>query len=296
MPPLTLTAYAKVNLALKIVRRRPDGFHELRTVFERIDLADQLNFLPASSGKILLSCDHKNVPCDGRNLVYRAARLLIEKEGVSQGARIHIRKRIPVAAGLAGGSSDAATALLGLDRLWSLRLPRAKLLYYASLLGSDVAFFLHDRPFALGEGRGERITPLDVPHRFWHVLITPKAPLLTKDVYQLYARRFLNELSPAESRLTRKSDDVTMLTRCLKKGSVAGIQRAVFNDLEGPIGLLRPGLLKLKARLQRITPCGVCFSGSGPSVFAVTQTRKDADRIAGPFRKIYQQVFVVRTA
>ena len=300
MSSLTLLAHAKLNLALEVVARRPDGFHELRTLFERIDLADHLTFSSAPPGKILITCDHKDVPCDERNLVFKAARILMDTEGVVKGARVHIRKQIPVAAGLAGGSSDAATALLGLNRLWQLRLSSAQLIHYASLIGSDVAFFLYDHPFALGRGRGERIELLKIPHRFWHVLITPKAPLLTKDVYQLYARKFLGQKSSARkgsgARLTKKNDNVTMLTRSLQEADIVSAQRFLFNDLEGPIGVLRPGLLTLKARLQRLQPEGVCFSGSGPSVFVLTETRRQAEKIAACLRRTYTQVFITQTA
>ena len=300
MPSVTISAHAKLNLALKIVARRPDGFHELTTLFERIDLADRLTFSLAPPGKIMITCDHKDVPCDERNLVYKASRILMDKEGVVKGARVHIKKRIPVAAGLAGGSSDAATALLGLNRLWQLKLPMARLIHYAGLIGSDVAFFLYDQPFALGRGRGERIELLEIPHRFWHVLITPKAPLLTKDVYQLYSKKFLGKKSSArkggDTRLTKKNDNVTMLARSLKSADIVSAQRLVFNDLEGPIGVLRPGLLTLKARLKRLSPEGVCFSGSGPSIFVLTETRRQAEAIAARFRRTYTQVFITQTA
>ncbi|MBF0123526.1 MAG: 4-(cytidine 5'-diphospho)-2-C-methyl-D-erythritol kinase [Candidatus Omnitrophica bacterium] len=300
MSPLTLSAHAKLNLALEVVARRPDGFHELRTIFERIDLADQLTFSLGLPGKIMITCDHKDVPCDERNLVFKVARLLMEKEGAQKGIRVHIQKRIPVAAGLAGGSSDAATALLGLNRLWNLRLSRARLIHYAGLIGSDVAFFLYDQPFAMGRGRGERIEALRIPHRFWHVLITPKAPLLTKEVYQLYARKFLGSKSSAGNgafpQLTKKNDNVTMLARSLKSADISLARRLLFNDLEGPIGRLRPGLLTLKTRLKKLSAEGVCFSGSGPSVFVLTETRKQAEEIAVRFRRTYTQVFVTQTA
>lgn len=299
MTAFALLSHAKLNLALEIVGKRPDGFHELRTIFERIDLADRLTFSSARGPEITITCDHPGVPCDERNLVHKAARILMEKEGISRGARIHIQKRIPVAAGLAGGSSNAATALVGLDRLWGLKLSREALIACAKMIGSDVAFFLHERSFALGTGRGEKIRPLEIKNKFWHVLITPKAPLLTKDVYQTYAAHFLKPGSSARdcrgARLTRQNDDVTMLASSLKKGDIVSVQKLLFNDLEGPIGRIRPGLLKLKERLKRISPIGVCFSGSGPSIFVLTETKAEAEGIARRFRKTYTQVVVTRT-
>ncbi|MEI6437934.1 MAG: 4-(cytidine 5'-diphospho)-2-C-methyl-D-erythritol kinase [Candidatus Omnitrophota bacterium] len=288
----TLLSPAKLNLALQVVGREPDGFHLLNTLFERIDLSDRMVFLPADKG-IQLSCDHPGVPLDGRNLVVKAALALREETGVSRGARIRIIKKIPVAAGLAGGSSNAATALLGLNRLWDLKLPRETLLRLARKIGSDVAFFLHDTPFARGTGRGDRIRPLEIAPRYWHVLITAKQPLLTKDVYEAYASRFL---ALNEAGLTIKSADVTMLIRSLKNNDVPSVKRLLFNDLQGPIGVLRPALLKLKTRVERLAGTGVCFSGSGPSIFALTATRAESEKIAAVFRRQYKQVFVVRTA
>jgi 4-diphosphocytidyl-2-C-methyl-D-erythritol kinase len=299
MSTVKLLSPAKLNLVLEVVGRRPDGFHDLRTVFERISLNDTLTFRPLREG-IRITCDQRSVPCDSQNLAWRAARLLQEEEGVRRGVWIDIQKRIPVAAGLAGGSSNAATTLLGLNRMWGLRLPQRKLIAYARRLGSDVAFFLHDCPFALGTGRGDRIRPLDIRGKFWHVLITPKVPLLTKDVYGAYAAFFARRRFPAgrtgAARLTKGIDNVTMLSRSLKKSDIAGAQRSLYNDLEGPIGRLRPGLLTLKEKLEEFQPGGVCFSGSGPSIFALTRDRAEAEGIAARFRRRYTQVFVVATA
>ena len=143
--PFSLPSYAKLNLFLHVTGRRPDGFHELVTLFERIDLHDDIAFSLAPVGEIIISCDDGRVPCDERNLVYKAAALLLKGENVAHGARIHITKRIPVAAGLAGGSSNAATAIMGLDRLWGLGLSSARRLTYARKIGSDVHSFCMTR-------------------------------------------------------------------------------------------------------------------------------------------------------
>ncbi|MBF0386623.1 MAG: 4-(cytidine 5'-diphospho)-2-C-methyl-D-erythritol kinase [Candidatus Omnitrophica bacterium] len=315
-PPRSFTLFspAKLNLALQITGRGADGFHLLNTVFERISLADGLFFSPAEDSVIQLTCTNPAVPCDERNLVYKAAMAIREFTGVAKGARVHISKNIPVAAGLAGGSSNAATALLGFNRLWNLKLSRTVLLKLARQLGSDVAFFLYDTPFALGTGRGDKIRVLAVKPKFWHVLITAKQPLLTKEVYGVYAEKFLNArvsgrkangclsgvMPPLQSYstggFTTKRGDVSMLVRSLKVNDVPGAQRCLFNDLEGPIGVLRPGLLALKARIQQQAGAGVCFSGSGPSIFALTAGQAEAEGIASAFRKKYKQVFVVHTA
>ena len=287
MTVFTIRSYAKLNLALKIVGKRSDGFHELVTLFERIDLHDDLTFSPAPEGKFSIACDDKRVPCDERNLVWKAARVLMDGEKVTQGAHVMIRKRIPVAAGLAGGSSNAAAALVGLNRLWKLKLSRAKLVSYAKRLGSDVAFFLHDVPFALGTGRGEVIKPLTFRAKLWHFLIVPKAPLLTKDVYGCYVK--------ARARLTKPDGDVNIILRSLKKNDPAGVGAGLFNDLQAPILMLKPHLGKLKARVAKQGVLGVSFSGSGPSVFAVVGAKTDAEKLKKSFCKLYSQVFVVST-
>jgi len=284
MKPFTLSSYAKLNLALRVVGRRPDGFHELVTLFERIDLRDDISFAPAKEGEFSIRCDDRRVPCDQRNLIWKAARVLAEGEGVAMAARITIRKRIPVAAGLAGGSSNGAAALAGLNKLWNLKLSRNKLAAYAEKIGSDVAFFLYDVPFALGTGRGEIVKPLDMKARLWHFLVVPQAPLLTKDVYGHFAQSF-----------TKPAGDVNIILRSLQKNDPAGVGAGLFNDLEAPILALKPHLGKLKQRVARQDVLGVSFSGSGPSVFAVVASEKEANKLKKIFGKTYKQVFVVKT-
>jgi len=293
LKPFVLRSAAKLNLALQVTGHREDGFHTLNTVFERLDLADIITFSPSADECLSITCSHRAVPCDERNLVYKAAVLLREAAGIYKGAVIHIQKNIPVAAGLGGGSSNAATALLGLNRLWACGFSRVQLTALAKKIGSDVPFFLQDIPFAIGTDRGDKLKALAVAHRFWHVLITAKRPLLTKEVYRVYAERFL---VINKQGLTKKTADVRMLARSLKQNDVARAQELVFNDLAGPIGVLRPELLKLKQRITEAARRGVCFSGSGPSIFALTVSQAEAERIAKIFRRSYAQVFVVRTA
>lgn len=286
--PFALRSHAKLNLALKVMGRRPDGYHELSTVFERIDLHDDIIFaMPAEGKGFVIHCADRRVPRDERNLIWKAAALLAEGEGVPMAAEITLEKRIPVAAGLAGGSSNAATTLTGLNRLWALGLSRAELVVYANKLGSDIAFFLHDVPFAVGTGRGEIVRPLVSKARLWHFLVVPAAPLLTKDVY--------GALATAGRDLTRPDGDVNIMLRSLREKDPVAVGAALFNDLEAPILALKPGLGRLKARVARQGTCGVSFSGSGPSVFAVTASRAEAERLRKVFSEKYVQSYVVRT-
>lgn len=294
MRPFSLRAYAKLNLTLAIRGRRPDGFHEIETIFERIDLHDTLRFALRKDSRIVITCDHPDVPLDERNLVYKAAVILRDACGITSGASIHIEKRIPVAAGLAGGSSNAASALLGLCRLWKVKISLSQLGKLAAQLGSDLNFFLYNTSFALGSGRGEKIKLLALPSKLWHVVITPEVHVLAKDAYAVYART-ATQKREGQARLTRREANVTMMLRALKEKNIAAAASFLSNDLENPILVLCPELLLLKQEMLDQKAWGVCFSGSGPSIFAVTKTRQHAEEIRRYFARRYKQSFVVRT-
>ncbi len=284
MELLTLKSPAKLNLYLKVINKRPDGYHNLKTVFERITLCDDMIFSLDQSGKIRIVCDHPHVPCGPKNLVYQAAAALKQQYGVSAGVTIRIVKRIPVAAGLAGGSSNAACALSGLNRVWSLKLPRSRLMEIGNTLGSDIAFFLNQCSWALGEGRGEQITKLEVSEKFWHILVVPKVKMYTPQVYA--ALKFP---------LTNKMDNASIFTHSLYKKDKNKIISLISNDLEQGILTLAPQLQAVRERLKTLGVKGVSFSGSGPSVFGVVQSKTEAEYLCDILRKRYTQVFSVRT-
>ncbi len=284
MDRLTVLSPGKLNLVLDVLQKRPDGFHELRTVFERISLADRMTLTPHAGGQIRVRCGHPQVPQDSRNLAFKAAVLLKENFSVKDGVDINIIKNIPVAAGLAGGSSNAASVLMGLNRLWSLGLDTQRLVRYAQRLGSDVAFFLYDSSFALGTGRGDLIEPLKARTKLWHVLVTPRVKMYTAEVF-----------TRLKLKLTNKKDNVNILLPFLKIGDIKGLAGALSNDLEPVILSLRPEFFYLKKKLLDAGATGVCFSGSGPSVFALAESQKHALSLRGKFDRRYNQVFVVST-
>ena len=284
MHRLTVHSPAKLNLVLDVLGKRPDGFHELRTIFERISLVDQITLTRNKSNKISVRCSHPHVPLHRRNLAFKAAMMLSDDFSISEGLDINIVKNIPVAAGLAGGSSNAAAVLSGLNRLWQLGLGPLELAGYAGRLGSDVAFFLYYTSYALGTGRGELISPLDIKTKLWHVLVTPRVKIYTKEVF---ARLKLS--------LTNKKDNVNILLPFLRKGDFVRLAGALSNDLEPAILSLRPDFIYLKDKLLDAGATGVCFSGSGPSVFACVQSQKHAQSLRAKFDRRYTQVFVVST-
>jgi len=186
-------AFAKVNLGLEVLRRRRDGYHELRTVFQTVDLCDDVVLTRRPRG-VEVSCDHPEVPGGRDNLAVQAARLLKRRCGVGEGVQIDIVKRIPVAGGLGGGSSDAAAVLLGLSHLWDLALGPARLHDLARRLGADVPFFLLGGT-ALGVGRGDEVYPLRSQLRAQLVIVDPKTPVPTRKVFARLGRR----LTPREN-------------------------------------------------------------------------------------------------
>jgi len=284
MDRLAVFSPAKLNLVLDVLGKRPDGFHELRTVFERISLADQIILKRTKSGKMRINCAHPQVPLSSRNLALKAALMLAQDFSISEGLDINIIKNIPVAAGLAGGSSNAAAVLGGLNRLWQLGLNKAQLANYAARLGSDVPFFLYDLSYALGTGRGELIRPLAIRTKLWHLLVTPRVKMLTKDVF-----------TRLKLSLTNKKDNVNILLPFLRKGDLTGLAGALSNDLEPAILSLRPDFIHLKKKLLDAGAMGVCFSGSGPSVFALAESQKHALNLRARLDKRYTQSFVVST-
>ena len=284
MDRLTVNSPAKLNLVLDVLGKRPDGFHELRTIFERISLADLITLIPNKSGKIIIRCAHPQVPRGPDNLVYKAAMMLIKDFSITKGLDINIIKNIPVAAGLAGGSSNAAAVLSGLNRLWGLGLGEQAMVGYASKLGSDVAFFIYDTSYALGTGRGEHIKPLKISTKLWHVLVTPRVKMYTAEVF-----------TRLKLKLTNKKDNVNILLPFLRKGDLARLAGSLSNDLEPAILSLRPDFINLKKKLLDAGAMGVCFSGSGPSVFACVESQKHAQSLRAKFDRRYTQAFVVST-
>jgi len=265
METLTLCAPAKVNLYLSVLNRRPDGFHNIETVFEKIDLCDRISLRKRKAG-IKVLCRHKDVPAGKRNLCFKAAQLLLSKAKRREGVEIRISKKIPVAAGLGGGSSDAASVLLGLNKLLFLRLGRSELLDLAERLGADVPFFLLREFRAIGRGKGESLTPLRLKRKNWYVLVIPKGlGVSTRKMYQ----------DPSLA-LTKADGSVKIILRALEKGDLTTLNKTSFNSFESILRRKYKDIQKIKKALKS-TGAGATFvSGSGPCVFGVAQTRKEA--------------------
>jgi 4-diphosphocytidyl-2-C-methyl-D-erythritol kinase len=270
---VTVWAPAKVNLFLEVVGKRPDGYHELRTLMAAVSLYDTLTFAPAPPGPVRLVCSGVAVSAGPENLVARAAECLRRHAGTDAGADVALTKRIPVAAGLGGGSSDAAATLVGLNRLWGLGLTRAELTALAADLGSDVAFFLRP-PCAWCTGRGEVVEPWPLGGRLHLVLVAPPFGLSTADVYGALDLR-------GQPGGPLAGDEVKAAVRA---GDVAEVGRRLFNRLQEPAERLRPELAGWRARLAALGPAGCLVSGSGSTLFALCRDCREAARVAREFR------------
>ena len=278
-------APAKINLFLKVNYKRPDGYHDITTVFERINLFDDIILKDnVQNQNVIIACDCLEVPLDHKNIAFQAALLFKEKFNIKRGINIHITKRIPVAAGLGGGSSDAAATLLGLNKLWNLGLSIQDLLPLAEQLGSDVPFFLYDVPLALGRQRGNKIEPLCFDKTLWHVLVASEVQLYSSRIYQ-----------GINLELTRKSADAKIFISHLKSHNLDKIGQLLANDLEEVIFNFQPQLKSLKKRLKDLGSSGVMVSGSGPTVFGLIPTQKDAYNLMQNLAKRFKRVFLVKT-
>jgi 4-diphosphocytidyl-2-C-methyl-D-erythritol kinase len=256
---------AKVNLFLETLARRPDGYHELATLMVAVSLYDSLEFHDEPSGAVRLTCDDQALPTGAENLVVRAAELLRRTTGRQDGAAITLRKRIPVAAGLAGGSGDAAATLAGLNRLWRTGLGQKELAGLGARLGSDVPFFFAT-PAAWCTGRGEVVEPLRLGCRLDFVLACPPVGLSTREV-------FGNLSLPDAPR------EGTAVRRAAEAGDVAEIGRLLFNRLQPVAERLCPAVAGLSGRLAGQGPAGCLMSGSGSTVFALCRSPAEARRL-----------------
>ena len=289
MPALRLRTFAKVNLFLQVLGRRTDGWHELATVFHGISLADDVHITTDGAGDITVDMSLEEpargeLPSAVDNLAGRAAALLQRRAAGRPGARIEIVKRIPIAAGLGGGSADAAGALLGLRALWDVDFDERALADLALQLGSDVPYFLTGGT-ALATGRGERLVGLPDPPSMWFALGISHDPLSTADVYGEWDR------SPST-----RGPQVEPLLRALAAGDPAAVAALLHNDLEPAALRLRPGLADKKAAMAAAGACGSLVSGSGPSVFAVASSKHHAHRIARAVSSHFDRVEVLASA
>jgi 4-diphosphocytidyl-2-C-methyl-D-erythritol kinase len=267
----------KVNLLLNILGRRTDGFHELETVMHPVNVCDRLSFERGGRG-VALTCSDAGLPTDSGNLVHRAATAFLEAAQINDGVTIHLEKKIRLAAGLGGGSGNAATTLLGLNELFDQPLPGEKLHELAAALGSDIPFFLQTKP-ALATGRGENIQPLDffpALRGMMFLLIHPGFGISTAWAYQNLAR-FPAALNGQPGRAQK-------LIALLQSGNLPAAGRAFYNSLEAPALEKYPLLALFQEFLRSHDAAAALMSGSGSTTFSIVPSRNAAETMAEKFK------------
>lgn len=264
-------APAKLNLRLKITGLRPDGYHELISIMVPIDLFDLLEFSVTSQGRIKLSCEGLAVPTDENNLARKAARSFLSQAGIQQGISIKLVKNIPVAAGLGGGSSDAAATLLALNKMWSRPLNPSQLHELAIQLGADVPFFLRCEP-SIATGIGEILKPLKKWPKFWYVIVTPPLQISSSWAY-------------GNLKLELTEGEYDSIVKSLRDKPLR-ISHLLENDLEKVTSASFPIIETIKARLVDAGAEGALMTGSGPSVFGVFPS---LDRAMGAKQSLISQ-------
>lgn len=280
---LHLNAYAKINLTLDVLGDRPDGYHDVETILHTVELHDSITLREDGEG-IAVRCGSPDVPADTQNIVHRAASLLRDTFHVPRGVEVELSKCIPIAAGLGGGSSDAAVTLLGLAQMWKLRLGERQLMELAGQIGSDVPFFLAGGA-ALAMGRGERIRPLRPLPTTWVVLARPRLQVSTEWAYGVL-----------DHSAERRRPDTQSVVRALDAEDPAQVGRLLCNVFEDVVETHHPAVRALRDRMAAYRPLGVSMSGTGPVLFALAAKESDARTLGDALAADPAcEVFVTRT-
>jgi 4-diphosphocytidyl-2-C-methyl-D-erythritol kinase len=278
---VSIKAPAKINLSLDVLRKREDDFHEVAMVMTTVDLADRIELTLLEEDEIKIESSGGFVPLDERNLAYQAALLLKEKYSIRSGVFIHISKHIPVAAGLAGGSSDAAAALKGLNELWNLGLSLDELAEIGAQIGSDVSFCIYGGT-ALATGRGEKIEHIPAPPPCWVLLAKPPIGVSTGEVY-----RSLN-LSDIDH------PNVEGMVQAIEEKNYERICELLGNVLETVTLNKYPEVKHIKEQMTKLGADAVLMSGSGPTVFGLFQHESRLQRVYNGLRGFCHEVYAVR--
>ncbi|MHC5269335.1 4-(cytidine 5'-diphospho)-2-C-methyl-D-erythritol kinase [Enterococcus sp. LJL98] len=277
-------APAKINLGLDVLyKRESDGYHQLEMVMSSVDLADRLTLEEIPEDKILIETNKAFLPIDKRNNVYQAAAILKERYGITQGLKIVIEKKIPVAAGLGGGSSDCAAALRGMNRLWNLNLSMEELITIGVEIGTDVPYCLHGTT-AFITGKGEIVQPLVPMPQCWVVLVKPRISVSTRKIFQ--------QVKEVEA-LTHP--DMTRLSQAILAQDYEEMLRYMGNSLEGVTIPKYPVVQQIKDRMMKYGADIALMSGSGPTVFALCKQHSRAQRIYNGLKGFCDEVYLVRT-
>ncbi len=281
---IVLKSYGKINLGLDVLRRREDGYHEVRMIMQTVGLYDVLTMKKRKDDQIKMTCNLSFLPTDERNLVYKAVKLIKDKYHIKDGVEIKLNKRIPVAAGMAGGSSNCAAALKGMNQLFDLGLSIDELCEIGVTLGADVPYCIWGGT-ALSEGIGEKLSRVDAMPDCYILIAKPGISVSTAFVYKNLDLQGL-----------KKHPDIDGMLTCLKEKDLEGICDRLENVLETVTVKEYPIIEKVKKHLMEQGAKGALMSGSGPTIFAIFQDKKTADNALESLRSIedIKQAYVVR--
>ena len=279
---MRLQAFAKINLGLDVLGKREDGYHEVRMIMQTIRMYDQLDMRKSVEPGIHLTTNKKYIPVDENNLVWRAAKLMMDTCGIIEGVSIHLHKVIPVAAGMAGGSSDAAATLVGMNRLFHCGLSKEKLMELGVQIGADVPYCVL-RGTALAEGIGEKLTVLPPMPDCWILIGKPGISVSTKYVY-----------TTLDLNTDTVHPDIDGMKKALEDGNLYGITERMGNVLQDVTIPAYPEVERIKEQMKTLGAVNAMMSGSGPTVFGIFDNEEKAQEACQKLRESVscQQVFL----
>ena len=281
---MPISSYAKINLYLKIGRKLGSGYHQIQSVMQKIELSDNITIEPVIEDKIAVECTNKELENES-NLAYKAALLLKKKFKVRHGIKIFIEKNIPLEAGLGGGSSDAATTLMNLNKLWGLKLKEKQLIELAAQLGADVPFFIGENA-ALVEGIGDKIKRIKKSFSINIVLINPGFRVSTKWAYKAFDR---------QKPKIKTDANINNLVKAIEKKDIKEIANNLHNDFEQIVTKKYKIINEIKTNLLRNDALNACVSGSGPTVFGIFNSIYEAREAFFKIQYDYPFVFLTKT-
>ncbi|MCY1051099.1 4-(cytidine 5'-diphospho)-2-C-methyl-D-erythritol kinase [Mammaliicoccus sciuri] len=275
------TAPAKINLTLDTLYKREDGYHEVEMIMTTIDLNDRLTFECRDDGEIIIDVEHNFVPSDHRNLAYKAAKLMQDRYNIKKGVKISLEKSIPISAGLAGGSSDAAATFRGLNELWGINESLETLSQLASEIGSDISFCIYGKT-ALCQGRGEKITHLPKPPSAWVVIAKPDIGVSTPEIYGAFDLE------------NKASVQTPACLKAISPNDYASMCQSLGNSLEKVTMQLYPEVEKLKNTMSNTGVDAALMSGSGPTIYGFVQKERQAKQVYNALMGCCNDVYIAR--
>lgn len=281
---IQLKSRAKINLSIDVLGKREDGYHLVEMIMQTIDLFDIIRIYSLEEDKIIIESNSKDIPLDSKNIVYKAAELVKKHYNISKGVRIHIEKNIPIAAGMAGGSSNAAAVLVGLNKLWEINLDKEELKVLGLKLGADVPFCIEGHA-SLAENIGEKLTKIKGLSDDVYILVCkPELFVSTKEIYE-----------EIDSKIIEKRPDNKLLVNLLKENDIELIAKNMYNVLEEVTKEKYPVISEIEKIMLDNNALGAMMSGSGPTVFALYKNKEEAENCKNILLKSFKQVYVVKS-